>query len=157
MSELELESLIRRIVKRILSNRYLTESYDDKAVLGIISEEIENHEISVTHVENSFEKYGNGNEYNGFDSWIDFCEKRSTDGKRISAISKCPCCGEPMIHPDGAHVQDSSGNIYVTPVCSKCNGTAAQDVNFRKRQFQVKYKHLVPFNYDELKKLRHSK
>jgi len=154
---MDIEQICQRVIIRICSNKYIFENYDEPSLRQIINEEIGNQEYSVTHVKDSIKKYGNGNEYVGFDSWIDFWEKRNSSHKKIRTIGICPCCKKPMIQHDGAHVQNSDGKIYITPTCSECNGKAAKDEEFRKKPFYVKYKHLVPFNYNELKKLRYSK
>ena len=61
--------------------------------------------------------------------------------------------------PVGAHVQQVGEKdvVFITPTCNECNTKAAQDEKFRLKSFKVKFKYLVPFNYNELKKLRHSK
>ena len=157
ITPMDIREICERVIKRILSNKHLFENYDESTIDKIVAEEIGEQEYYVTHIKDSIKKYGNGNEYEGFDSWIEFWEKRNSEHKKVKTIGKCPCCGEPMLEPDGAHVKDDSDNIYITPTCSKCNGASAQDEKFRALPFKVKFKYLVPFNYNELKKLRHAK
>ena len=112
---------------------------------------------NVYHLEHSKEKYGDGSEYKGYDSWIDYWEKES--GKKLGTMVKCPCCGEEMPVTDivGSHVIDEDKKIYVTPTCDKCNSRAINDKEFRNHKFSVRKDHLVLFDYSSLKKLRISK
>lgn len=112
----------------------------------------------IIHVKDSYKKYGDGSEYKGYDSWIDFWQKKSYDGNLLNTIKRCPCCGKPMNNPVGGHVQDAFGTeIFITPICNSCNSSAANDENFRKKPFRVKLKYLVKFDYNELRPLRRSK
>lgn len=120
----------------------------------LLDEQKRIHETKVFHEEDSYEKYGDGSDYEGYTSWLDFWEQHSKSN--LSDIKKCPCCGETMTDPDGAHVVDSNGNKYITPTCSSCNSKAAQNEEFRCKPFFVQDKHLVDFDWEAVKKLRKS-
>lgn len=63
-----------------------------------------------------------------------------------------------MTNMDGAHVVDIiSQQNFITPTCHTCNTNAATGETFRlNHKFEVCAKYLVPFSYNELKKLRRS-
>ena len=114
----------------------------------------ENNKINVSHLEHSKEKYGDGNEYEGYNSWIDFWKKNSR--KNLEDIVKCPCCGREMSVTNivGSHVIADDDEIYVTPTCDKCNSRAINDEEFRSRKFLVREDRLVLFVYSIMKEIR---
>lgn len=114
--------------------------------------EAENNKINVSHLEHSKEKYGDGSEYEGYNSWIDFWKKKSR--KNLEDIVKCPCCGGEMTDIVGSHVIDDDNEIYVTPTCNKCNSKAINDEEFRNRKFLVREDRLALFDYSIMKKKR---
>lgn len=84
----------------------------------------------------------------GSNSWIEYWEKHSC----YSLPVYCPDCHEfitsfnPLV---GAHVKkvySSDNNIYIVPVCKKCNTIAATD----NHRFYCSENLLVPANKDKL-------
>lgn len=113
-----------------------------------------NNVLKVWHLKDSKKRFGDGAEYVGYDSWIDFWEK--CNQKEVK-ITRCPCCNSLMMDSVGSHVIDEYENIYITPTCVECNSKAINDEDFRNTPFEVAYANLVVFNYSELEPLRHSK
>lgn len=153
LSENDFKNLIKRIVNKSLQNNI----FDESIISEMIDDEVKNIECEMIHEKNSYKKYGNASDY-GYNSWIEFWQKKSPYGELLNTIKRCPCCGNLMNKPVGGHVQDAYGTeIFITPICDSCNSSAANDEKFRKTPFRVKSKYLVEFDYDELRLLRHSK
>ncbi len=153
LNETDLENLVRKSVTTILQE----EIFDETFISEIIHNGLLNLEYEVIQEKDSYKNYGDGSEYKGYDSWIDYWQKKSPNRGLLNTIKCCPCCGNPMNNPVGGHVQDAYGTKYITPICNSCNSSAANNENYRKETFRVKYKYLVEFDYDELRPLRRSK
>ena len=153
LSENDYKNLVKRIVNKIHRKNISDESIISK----MIDEAAQNLEHEVIHEKDSYIKYGDASDY-GYNSWIEFWQKKSTYGELLNTIKRCPCCGDLMSEPVGGHVQDAYGTeIFITPICDSCNSSAANNEEFRKTPFRVKLKYLVEFDYDKLRPLRRSK
>ena len=70
----------------------------------------------------------------GYDSWLDFWEKRSN-----RSATYCRCCGKPYVNLVGGHVQivtvgidgkwHSSPQLYIVPICQDCNVSGSQPIH----------------------------
>ena len=158
MTQKELVEVVHKIVEKIINNQSIIACEDmDDYIARLIQRELDGEEV--IHTKDSKKKYGDGNEYEGYDSWIDYWHKHSTN-KHLEESQECPCCGNAKKADEivGGHVETGDGKCkYITPICASCNSRAATDESFRTTAFMVERKYLVPFNYAELNKLRRPK